>query len=395
VDFFRRQNWDIIKYTWLWFAISGLAIVIGMGFWATRGLNWGIDFTGGSLLRYQFAQALADEPGEDIEVIRQTRQMLEGLGLGKSQIQVAGDNQLFIRTPQVANDEEARRRDASIEAGLAELFGDRAGQIESLGRETVGPVIGEMLTRSAIEALTLGILLILIYITVRYEFRFAVAAVIALLHDTAILVGAMAILQTELNTWFVAALLTVLGYSMNDTVVIFDRIRENRGLHRRAALGDVVNASLLQTMARSINTVLTTLFTLIALYALGGATIEGFALALIIGITSGCYSSIFSASPIVVLWYNLSGKKARRATTGVRARTPLVERRERAEEPAVEAAEAEEAEEEVEAARPSARQTMREAERAAQREKQEERRRRRKQRKKESDSRGRERKKRF
>ena len=390
MDFFRRQNWDIIKYTWLWFTISGLTIAIGMGFWAVKGLNWGIDFTGGSLLRYQFEQPLAGDQAQDIEVIRQTRQMLEGLGLGKSQIQVAGDNQVFIRTPQVANDEEARERDASIEAGLAGLFSDRSGAIESLGRETVGPVIGEMLTRSAIEALTLGIVLILIYITVRYEFRFAVAAVIALLHDTAILVGAMAILHTELNTWFVAALLTVLGYSMNDTVVIFDRIRENRGLHRRAALGDVVNASLLQTMARSINTVLTTLFTLIALYALGGATIEGFALALIIGITTGCYSSIFNASPIVVLWYKLSGQKAGRAATGARARRAVEARAERVDEPAVE-----EEGLEVEAARPSARQTMREAERAAQEEKQEERRRRRKERKKETDSRGRGRKKRF
>ncbi len=394
MDFFRRQNWNIVKYTWLWFAISGLIIIIGMSFWATRGLNWGIDFTGGSLLRYQFEQPLASDPAQDVEVIRQTRQLLESLGLGKSQIQVADDNQIFIRTPQVANDEEARARDAKIEAGLAELFSDRAGDIQSLGRETVGPIIGKMLTKSAIEALTLGILLILIYITVRYEFRFAVAAVIALLHDTAVLVGTMAILHTELNTWFVAALLTVLGYSMNDTVVIFDRIRENRGLHRRAPLGDVVNASLLQTMARSINTVLTTLFTLIALYALGGATIEGFALALIIGITSGCYSSIFTASPIVVLWYNLSGRKTARGAAAARARTPVgAPVGASAEQPEAPVAAAEE--QPAQPARPSARQTMREAELAAQREKQEERRRRRKERKKQSDTRGRGRKKRF
>ncbi|MGC9318211.1 MAG: protein translocase subunit SecF, partial [Armatimonadota bacterium] len=304
MDFFRRQDWDIVKYSWLWFTISAILIAIGIGFWAVRGLNWGIDFTGGSLLRYEFERPLITEPGQGREVTQQTRRMLTEMGLGKSQILVAGDNRIYIRTPEVENDAEARKRDTAIEAGLSKLFGDDAGEIQSLGRETVGPVIGEMLTRSAIQALALGVALILVYITVRYEFRFAVAAVIALIHDTAILVGALAILQTELNTWFVAALLTVLGYSINDTVIIFDRIRENRGLHRRAPLDSVVNASLLQTMARSLNTVITTLFTLIALYLLGGATIEGFALALIIGITSGCYSSIFTASPIVVSWYH-------------------------------------------------------------------------------------------
>lgn len=392
MDFFRRQNWDIIKYTWLWFTISGVIIAIGMGFWAVKGLNWGIDFTGGSLLRYQFERPIATEPGEDIQVIAQTRQMLEGLGLGNSQIQVAGTNQIFIRTPQVENDAEARERDRAIEAGLAKLFGERGGAVQSLGRETVGPVIGRMLTRSAIQALTLGIFLILIYITVRYEFRFAVAAVLALLHDTAVLVGAMAILQTELNTWFVAALLTVLGYSMNDTVVIFDRIRENRGIHRRAPLASVVNASLLQTMARSLNTVLTTLFTLIALYLLGGATIQGFALALIIGIASGCYSSIFNASPIVVVWDNLRQKRAgrapARARAGVGAAAPVADTslpEQAAPSAAVDA--------DAEPVRPSARETMREAERAEQERKRAERRQRRKERKKSSG--GGRRKKRF
>jgi len=379
VDFFRRQNWDIVKHSKLWFTISGVVIVIGMIFWAINGLNWGIDFTGGSLLQYKFERPLVTDKGEDIAVIGQTRQMLAAMGLGNSQIQVAGHDQLFIRTPQVENDAEARERDEAIEAKLSEIFGERGGEISSLGRQTVGPVIGEMLTRSAIEALALGVLLILIYITVRYEFRFAVAAVIALLHDTAILVGALAVLQTELNSWFVAAILTVLGYSINDTVIILDRIRENRGLHRRAPLDSVVNASLLQTMARSINTGVTTLFTLIALYLLGGATIEGFALALIIGIAAGGYSSIFTASPIVVTWYKIAEGRSGRARA-VEERRP----RAAASDAAVAAATETEdvAEEEPEEARPSARQTMKEAERAAQEDK---RRKRRERRKKESD----------
>lgn len=390
MDFFRRQNWDIVKHSKLWFTISGTIIAIGMVFWAINGLNWGIDFTGGSLLQYKFERPIVAEEGQEISVIRETRQMLTEMGLGKSQIQVADDDQLFIRTPEVENDAEARERDEAIETKLSAMFGDRGGEIASLGRQTVGPVIGEMLTRSAIEALALGIVLILIYITVRYEFRFAIAAVIALIHDTAILVGALAVLQTELNSWFVAAILTVLGYSINDTVIILDRIRENRGLHRRAPLDSVVNASLLQTMARSINTGVTTLFTLIALWLLGGATIEGFALALIIGVAAGGYSSIFTASPIVVTWYRIADERSGRTSTmqARRSRTAA------ASQAAVEAAEeVVEADEEPEEARPSARQTMKEAERAAQEEK---RRKRRERRKKESAKKsGREPKKRF
>ncbi|MCD6360343.1 MAG: protein translocase subunit SecF [Armatimonadetes bacterium] len=394
MDFFRRQNWDIIKYTWLWFAISALVIGVGVATWATRGLNYGIDFTGGSLLRYRFERPLVTQPGEHIQVIAQTRQMLEGLGLGKSQIQVSGTDSLYIRTPQVANDEEAAVRDEKVQEGLQKLFGEKSGAITKLGRETVGPVIGKMLTRSAIQALVLGVILILLYITIRYEFRFAVAAVIALVHDTLVLVGAVALLQIELNTWFVAALLTIIGYSINDTVVIFDRIRENRSIHRRAPLASVVNASLLQTMTRSLNTVFTTLLTLIALFLFGGATIQGFALSLIIGIASGCYSSIFTASPIVVMWHNWSERRKRSmGTTAAPRRAAAVASAGAARATGAAAPETAPADDEQQQqpARPSARETMREAERAAQEEKRQARRERRK---KKSKS-GKKRKRRF
>ena len=371
MDFFSRQNWNIIKYTWLWLSLSILMILVGMGFVVFRGLNWGIDFTGGSLLQYQFENPIASEPGEDIEVVRQTREMLTEMGLGKSQIQVADNDQIYIRTPQVENDTEARSQDQAISAKLTEMFGERGGKLESLGRQTVGPVIGQMLTRSALQALALGSLLILIYITVRYEFRFAVVSILSLLHDMFVLVGIMAILQIELDSWFVAAILTILGYSINDTVVIFDRIRENRSIHRRAPLGAIANASLLQTMARSINTGLTAIFTLSALYFLGGSTIQGFSLSLIIGIAAGAYSSVFNAAPLVVVWHNISERQAGRVRDEAPARRarPAVESETLEEEPAL---------------RPSARQTIREAELAAQEEK---RRKRRERRKKETEGR--------
>jgi len=379
VDFFSRQNWNIIKYTWLWLSLSILMILVGMGFVVFRGLNWGIDFTGGSLLQYQFENPIASEPGEDIEVVRQTREMLTEMGLGKSQIQVADNDQIYIRTPQVENDTEARSQDQAISAKLTEMFGERGGKLESLGRQTVGPVIGQMLTRSALQALALGSLLILIYITVRYEFRFAVVSILSLLHDMFVLVGIMAILQIELDSWFVAAILTILGYSINDTVVIFDRIRENRSIHRRAPLGAIANASLLQTMARSINTGLTAIFTLSALYFLGGSTIQGFSLSLIIGIAAGAYSSVFNAAPLVVVWHNISERRAGR----VRDEAPARRARPAAATAVGPAVESETLEEEP-ALRPSARQTIREAELAAQEEK---RRKRRERRKKETEGR--------
>lgn len=301
MDFFRRQTWDIIGHTWLWFGISLILILAGLGTWAAKGMNYGIDFTGGSLLKFQFDQSPVSSDLPAAQVIANTRSMLEEYGLAKSQIQVAGGTQLLIRTPQM-EEAEAARQQQQIQEGLQKLFGQQAGTVRSLGRDMVGPVVGERLTKKAFYALLLGSIFILIYIAIRYEFRFGVAAVAALIHDVLIVWGVMALLRTELNTEFVAAILTVIGYSVNDSVVIFDRIRENMRLRRGANFVNIVNASLLQTMTRSINTTMTTLFALIALFFFGGPAIHAFSLALIVGITTGAYSSIFIASPIVVLW---------------------------------------------------------------------------------------------
>lgn len=370
MDFFRRQNWDIVGKAWLWYTISGVVIAVLMVVWATQGLNYGIDFTGGTLVIYKLAKPLATTPADEARVIAQVRDALAKMGLQKSQIQIADGDTILIRTYAVANDEEAAKRDRAIQAEIEKLYGDRYGPVESLGRETVGPVVGADLRAAAIKALIIGQLLILIYITVRYEFRFAVAGILALAHDVLLLTGAMAALRVELNSWFVAAILTVIGYSMNDSVVIFDRIRENRGRHRHAPLGPIANASLLETMTRSVNTTLTTLFTLIALFVLGGPVIQGFALALIIGIASGSYSSIFIAAPLVAMW----DRWARR-----RAGAPAAARPAAAVAPAGAAAgpEAPEMAAEPAAPRLSAAETMERAAQAAQEEKRRKRRERR------------------
>ena len=316
MDFFRRQQWNIVGHIWVWYGISLVLILAGLGTVVIKGMNYGIDFTGGSLLKFQFDQPLVSGDIPAAQVIGKARAMLQQHGLAKSQIQVAGGNQLLIRTPQ-AEEAEAAQQQQQIQQSLQELFGQQAGTVSAVGRDMVGPVVGAHLRNAAILALILGSILILIYIAIRYEFVFGVAGVVALIHDVLIVIGVMALLQVELNTEFVAAILTMVGYSVNDSVVIFDRIRENMRLHRGREFASIVNASLLQTMTRSINTSMTTLLGLIAIFFFGGPAIHAFALALIVGVATGTYSSIFIAAPLVVLW-----QKRRRAAAPVVARRP-------------------------------------------------------------------------
>lgn len=380
MDFFRRQNWDLVSRSWIWFTISGILLVLGIGAWAGFGLNLGIDFTGGGLIRYEFARPIAATSEQQVQTIASTKQALAEVGLGGAQVLVSGNDELLIRTAMVANDEAALAQEKQARQAVEKLFGASHGPITSLGRESVGPVVGAQLRQSSLNALLLGCFLILLYITIRYEFRFAVAGVVALIHDVFILLGMMALLRLELDASFVAVILTVIGFSVHDTIIIFDRIRENVKLHRRANFGDTVNASLLQTMNRSVNTTFTTLLPLIAMAIFASDSIRVFAIGMIIGIVAGTYSSIFNASQIIVVWDRYrSRRKAAGAGTAVR-------RRERARVvgvSAAEAVEAEEAEGEEEAAasggrRLSAQEALARAEETAQEEKRAERRARRK-----------------
>ncbi len=305
MDLFRDRRWDLVGKAWLWYTISvGLAVGGGV-VWMVKGLNLGIDFTGGAILKYEFEQPLSNAPNGALGAMAVARRAAAEVGYPKSQVQVADVNWLIVRIGEL-DGERQRQAQASLRKALGEAFSGSCGPItEASDVEFVGPVVGEDLKRGAKWALILGCGLILVYISVRYRFRFAVAAVIALVHDVLILCGVMALLRIELNSPFVAAVLTIIGYSINDTVVIFDRIRENMTLHRQAPFDSTVNASLLQTMARSLNTVATTLITLILLFFFGGATIKSFALALIVGIASGCYSSIFNASQLLCTWQRM------------------------------------------------------------------------------------------
>lgn len=285
------MKFDIIGHSKWWFALSGIIILIGLFSIVTRGFNFGIDFAGGTILDLRFEQAVS---------VSTVRDSLKGQGLENSTIQLAGEvsgekaQNVFIRTHALEDDQ---RR-----AVMADLQ-KNVGAFEVLRVEKVGAVIGEELTKQALLAIFVSWILMIAYITFRFEYRFAVAGVLALIHDLLIVIGVFSVFQLEIDSAFVAALLTIVGYSINDTIVIFDRIRENMKSHRRSeSILEMVDRSIWQTMTRSIYTVLTVLFATAALFIFGGDTTKNFSLAMLIGFTAGAYSSIFIASPIWVWW---------------------------------------------------------------------------------------------
>ena len=293
------MNLNIIKKTKLWFTLSGMLIVLGIcGLLfnsVTRGkpMNFGIDFTGGTMINVRFnsPNISAANPVKIADV----RDVLHHYKLGEAVIQRSGERDVFIRTEPI----ETETRQQIIQ----ELYQKYDG-VDLLEADTIGPVIGAELRAQAFWALVLALIGILIYVSFRFEFVFATAAVVALAHDAIITTGIMAILWRSIDISFIAAILTILGYSINDTIVIFDRIRENskKPAYRKLSFAQMVNESIWETMARSINTVLTVLVMVLAFLFFGGETLREFSLTLLIGFTAGAYSSIFIASPLVVMW---------------------------------------------------------------------------------------------
>jgi len=281
----------VIEKTKVWFTFSSILILLGLFAFASntltkgRPMNFGIDFTGGTVLNLRFS---VQAPLGDIRTI------LAKYGKAQSVIQRSEGNDIIISTDPLSTDERGQ-----IMSDIKAKF----PAVELLEADTIGPVVGKELRKQAFWALVLAITGILIYVAFRFEFKYAVAAVLALFHDAIITTGLIALLWRPVDTAFIAAILTILGYSINDTIVIFDRIRENLlkpGALKRP-LADVINEAVNQTMARSINTILTVLFMNAALLVFGGATIKDFAFVLLIGFTFGGYSSIFVASPLVVM----------------------------------------------------------------------------------------------
>jgi SecD/SecF fusion protein len=284
----RLRRWlearrpDVVGRSRLLLAVSGVAMIVGLGGLAIRGLDYGLEFSGGRLLELNTARPA------DLDRVRSA---LADAGLPRAVVQASGDDNVAIRTPKLSADEE-RAVKAAVE-GIA-------GSSEVVRDEFVGPTIGDELRRKAVIGLGIALLAQLAYLAVRFRWTYAAAAVTAMFHDVVILLGVFAWLGKTIDGVFLAALLTVIGYSVNDTVVIFDRIRELRRSRPREPLLGVVNDACLQTVPRTINTGLGALFILVALYFLGGETLTDFALALLVGIAVGTYSSVFTASPLLV-----------------------------------------------------------------------------------------------
>lgn len=303
-------RFDIIGKRKIWYAISSLLIIASLFFMVTRGFNMGIDFTGGTIMDLRFEKAVN---------INDVRAVLNEYNLSNSTIQLSGESSsstesenVMVRTVDL---EEQERKE--VMAGLT----DKLGAYQVLREEKVGATMGTELIMNAIYATIISWLLIIAYVSYRFEFKFGISAVLGLAHNVIIVLGAFALTQRQIDSSFVAALLTIIGYSINDTIVIFDRIRENLKLHFRknGDIVELVNTSIYQTMTRSIYTVSTVLFATFALYFFGGDTTKDFAFALLIGFFCGAYTSIFIASPLWVTFRRYSDKKRlakRMADTG-------------------------------------------------------------------------------
>lgn len=293
------ENLQIIPKMKFFFTISLIVILIAsfgliLNLVTLKSLlNFGLDFTGGVILDLKF---------EKTPTVHEAREVLKNFGYENSIIQVSQDGRLIVRINEQTLKNEQREE---IFSKLEEKFGklDR----DSLRVSTIGPTISKELKRSGIIALLVGLSFIFLYITVRFQFRFAVVTILALLHDTIITVGLLALFRQQVNSPFIGALLAMIAYSVQDSVVVLDRVRENLKIYKnKLNFDEIVNKSIAQSFTRSINTSLTTLLAIIAILIFGGSTLRDFSLTLFIGITAGTYSSIFIAAPLLVVWNRLS-----------------------------------------------------------------------------------------
>jgi len=294
-----NRNFDFIGRRKIWFTISIVAIAAGIiGFIVNGGFNLGIDFLGGSLIEVKF-----NRPTDTAEI----REIMSELGYDNVIIQKVIPDVLKDHSDQFIIRIKAKNLGESISTEekneILNLLDRKIGITgQPLQDRTVEPGFGSILVKNALIAIAISIAGILIYVWIRFEIRFGAAAILALVHDVLITLGVYCILNREVNTSTIAAILTILGYSLNDTIVVFDRIRENTSLVGKLGYDRVLNNSINATLSRSINTSLTTLFPVVLLLIMGTTALKDFALALTVGIVAGTYSSICIASPLLAVW---------------------------------------------------------------------------------------------
>jgi preprotein translocase subunit SecF len=293
---------DFMKRKGIGFLFSGVVMLIGIVSLVLHGGPiYGIDFAGGTLAQVKFSQPVGPDA---------IRSALKDAGLENSSVQgFQGEakGEYLIRLPESPAD--LGGLSAVISAALAKQFGENGFEMRRI--EIVGPKVGKDLRNKGIMATLIALLAMLIYISWRFEFRFAVGGVVAILHDVIVTIGVLSLTNTEFSIPILAALLTIVGYSINDTIVVYDRIRENMPKMRKEPLERVINISVNETLSRTILTSFTVFIVLLALYFLGGGVIHDFSFALIVGVVFGTYSSVFIASALVAVWENKFPKKKR------------------------------------------------------------------------------------
>lgn len=298
------KKFDFVKNRKYYFIFSGLLVIAGIISLFLHGLNLGVDFSSGTRLQIQIGKTFVE---------KDVQQVIEGIGMDPGSITTSGaqeDNAVVMFQDPITKEQYAQ---------LAKVMQEKYGSQVSMQESTVNPIVSQELAKSALYALLFASIGIVLYITIRFEHRLAISAIVALLHNVFLVISLFSLFQIEVDLPFIAAILTIVGYSVHDNIIIFDRIRDNLKHTKLKTVQDVedlVNTSIRSTFVRSINTVLTVLIMAVALYLHGGESIKNFTLALIIGLTFGAYSSIFIASQLWVQWkeFDLRRGKTKRKT---------------------------------------------------------------------------------
>ena len=318
MQIFESTNFDFVRWRWHAIALSVLVILAGAAMIWTRGLPLGVDFAGGSIVIVKFQQAT---PVERVRAI--VTAMPNGIG-NDAVVQAYGDpsqHMVMVRVAQTAA-QGAGNLSQDADAVVAALKQANLGTLEVVGTELVGPIVGQQLKRQGILATVFALTGILIYIALRFQISFAVGAIAATLHDLLICIAFLAFFRYDMTLNVIAGLLTITGYSVNDTIVIFDRVRENMRGMRRDNLSQIVNVAVNQTLGRTIITAGATLLSVIALYFFGGEVLEGFAFTMLVGIISGTYSTVFIAAAIAIMWQGRKPLKGQVVAASPETRKP-------------------------------------------------------------------------
>jgi preprotein translocase subunit SecF len=299
---FQNTNYNFIRWRWHAIAFSALIILGGIAVMATKGLPLGIDFSGGTIVVLKFGQPTSADS---------VRAALDAAIPLEKVVQTYGDpsmNEVLVRLPLTSTGEEGTSLEQGAKSIVDAVTKANLGKFEVISQEVVGPVIGRDLQLKGIYATLASIVGITIYIGIRFRFAFAIGAIAATLHDVLVTLAFLTFFDYDLSLNIVAAILTITGYSVNDTIVIFDRVRENLRSRRRDSLETIVNDSVNQTLGRTVITAGTTFFAVLSLYLFGGEVLKGFAFTMLVGIVSGTYSTVFIAAAIAII---LSGNQAK------------------------------------------------------------------------------------